>query len=83
MIINLIFDWFFSVVVSGFFEGLSDLDFTSFYSVWETLIGVLRSICYFLPMDTVSSIFSIVIILATFRIVISILKTIWGILPFA
>lgn len=43
--------------------------------------NVLSQVCYFLPMGTVSAIFSIIYALFILRILIATLKTIWGILP--
>lgn len=48
-----------------------------FEKIWE----ILRMACYLLPMGTVTAILAITIALFNFRIVVAILKTLWGILP--
>lgn len=76
-------------------EGILNVLFTFIYSIlgwieidislaeeFMTKIGEMLSVaCYLLPMPTVISIFSITIVLLNFRILISVLKTLWGILP--
>ena len=57
-----------------------DLEFdTSFF---QTMFDILKSISFFFPMGTVSSIFFMIVAIMSFRIIISLLKTIWQILPF-
>lgn len=80
MIFNFIVDVFVSII-DRLLAPVPEFDLTTFNEVWGNIISIIRSVCYFLPMDTVSAIFSIIISLATFRIVVAILKTIWSVLP--
>ena len=50
-------------------------------SMFLPIVNVLKIIFYVLPMPALLPIFYITVSLMTFRIVISLLKTLWGILP--
>lgn len=41
-----------------------------------------RVVCYILPMDTIVSILLLVVALNVFRIFVSLIKTIWQLMPF-
>lgn len=47
----------------------------------ELVLSWVNGVLYFLPMGTVNMILGIIFTTMIFRIVISVLKTIWGILP--
>ncbi len=44
-------------------------------------VSILRMAFYLLPMDTISRIIGLIISIIAFKIIISLLKTIWDILP--
>lgn len=46
-----------------------------------TAYSYIRAAMYFLPLNTVITILSLVVSLAVFRIVVSLVKTLWDMLP--
>lgn len=56
-----------------------DVDSSSF----EYFLAIVRSACYLLPMGTVGTIISIIIVISVWRIGVSIVKAVWDVLPFA
>lgn len=48
---------------------------------WELLNNIMGFIGLILPLGTVKAIVTVVISLATFRVIISLLKTLWAIIP--
>ena len=80
MIINVLFS-----AMLGLFRSIlgvmPNLDFASFYGVWENIAGIIRSVCYFLPMGTVAAIWTIIVMLFNIRIAIAFFKALWGVLP--
>lgn len=64
------------------FLALPDIEIVGFHEAFQYFFSILTDICYFLPMDTVASIFSVIYALFIFRLLIATLKTIWGIFPF-
>ena len=61
--------------------GSVDINLEAAEASYDTIFGYLSMVCYFLPMDTVTAILAVTIVLFNFRIIVSILKTLWGILP--
>lgn len=49
----------------------------------STFYAYIRAGLYFLPIGTVTAIFGIQIALWTFRIIVSVVRSIWDLLPFA
>ncbi len=47
----------------------------------QPFLDIVKSICYFLPMETISVIVGLVIWFGIFRIVIRLIKTLWDLLP--
>lgn len=76
-IINFIF-----IPLNGLLALLPNISWEVGSSVFTKFFEVLRMACYFLPMGTVVSVFSLVVAINSFKIVISIIKTIWQLLPF-
>lgn len=70
-------------VVSGFLALLPDFTWSVETSAFEYFMSILKFAGYIFPWSTVVAIVSIIIGLSIFRIVISFIKTIWGLLPFA
>lgn len=69
----------------GFFDLLlllvPDIQIVNFSSAFSYFFDILTDVCFFLPMDTVASIFSVIYGLFVLRLFIATLKTIWGIIP--
>lgn len=74
--INIIFS-----LVSGMLSGLPEITWSVDTSSFQFFLDVIRVAGYLLPVKTVSSIFSLVVGLTVFRILVSIPKTIWNLLP--
>lgn len=49
--------------------------------VWQICGNAIRSICYFLPMETVLFMFDIMIAMLIIRCIIAFLKTLWAVIP--
>lgn len=47
----------------------------------DVIFGILEGVCYFLPMPTVFVLFAITVGLMAWRLAVSLLRTIWDILP--
>lgn len=75
-IINLVFG-----IVEGLLSLLPDISWNVDGTVFDIFFDVLEMVCYLLPMGTVFAIFLIVVGLTMFRVVISLIKTIWDLLP--
>lgn len=50
--------------------------------VFQAFFGILQMVGYLLPMHTVVSILEIVILFNIFKIAVSLIKTIWQLIPF-
>lgn len=61
--------------------GTIDSSFISYLPFYNTLKPFFSVVTYFFPMDYVSPILSLVIGIITYKIIISILRTLWSILP--
>lgn len=46
-------------------------------------MSIVATVCYFLPIDTIASIVSIIVAFAIFRAVVRLIVTIWDLLPIA
>lgn len=82
MITEGIMNAFFSFL-SGLFMLLPDISWDVDNAVFSTFLEIIRLAGYFLPMGTIVTILGLIISLTMFRITISLIKTIWGLLPFA
>lgn len=82
MITESILNGFFAVL-SGLFTLLPDLSWDVDTGVFSVFLEVIRFAGYLLPMKTIVVIVGLIISFTMFRIVISLIKTIWGLLPFA
>ena len=76
--LNIIFS-----LLSGMLETLPEITWDPNTSALAFINDVISVVCYMLPMGTVRAIVSLIITLTIFRIVISIPKMIWDLLPFA
>lgn len=77
-LLNLVFG-----AIEGFLELLPDVQWTVEGSVFDAFLDILSMVCYLLPMPTVITIFGIVCGFAMFKAIISLIKTIWDLLPLA
>ena len=68
-------------IVSGLLSILPDMSWTIDSTAFEAFLDIIRAVGYMLPMNTVSAIAGVVISLTVFRFVISIVRTIWDLLP--
>lgn len=80
MIVESILDLFFGIL-SGIFGMLPEITWSIDTSAFQTFVGTLDVVMYLLPMQTVVMMISIVIWITVFRIVISLIKTLWELLP--
>lgn len=69
-------------IVKVLFSALPDITFNPDSVALMNISEAIRFVCYFLPMDTVAAIFGLILAITSFRIGVSVLKTIWAILPF-
>ena len=70
-------------IVVGLLSLLPDISWDVDSSVFSYFIGILQAAGYMLPMGTVSTIVGLIVALTTFRVVISVVRTIWDLLPVA
>lgn len=68
-------------IVSGLLSILPDISWDVDSSIFSYFIGILQAAGYMLPMGTVSTIVGLIVSLTVFRIVISLVRTIWDLLP--
>lgn len=68
-------------IVEGLLSLLPDISWNVDGTVFDIFFDVLEMVCYLLPMGTVVTIFYLVISLTMFKVVISLIKTIWDLLP--
>ena len=81
MIVNQLFRILFTFV-EWFFDFIPDIDFSAILEAdFEPVFKYIKFITYFFPMQTVLLIIELNLALLFFKIIISSLKTIWGILP--
>ena len=75
-------------VVTGILDGFSHFGiFNIVWDVgsakWSAFFDIVRSVCYFLPVDTISTIVGLIVSFGIFRAVIRLIITIWDLLPVA
>lgn len=68
-------------ILTALLSVLPDITWSVDVSSFTPFFQILNAVCYLLPMGAISSIVSMVIGLTVFRVVISIVKTIWSLLP--
>lgn len=81
MIVEALFDLLFSIL-EDFLSFIPDVSWTVEGSFFDVFLDVLKMVCYMFPMDTVTSILTIVIAVNIFRVVIAFIKAVWDLLPF-
>lgn len=80
MISEFIFNIIFAIV-SGMLSLLPDISWNVDSGALSTFLDYVRVASYLLPMDTIGTIVGLIISIITFRIIISLIKTIWEVLP--
>ena len=75
-IINIIFG-----IVEGLLAFLPEISWNVDGSLFDIFFDVLEMVCYLLPMGTIITIIHLVISFIMFRVVVSLIKTIWELLP--
>lgn len=74
--LNLVFN-----LVESVLSILPAFDWNVKSSFFSAFLDMLRLACYLLPMETIVTIIVLINVLLVFRIAVSLLKTIWDILP--
>lgn len=67
--------------VSGLFELLPFMDISVDLSVSNTFLDIIGGVLYFFPWQKVLPILSIIIMLQVWRIMMSIIKALWSVIP--
>ena len=75
-VLNIVFG-----IVSGLLSLLPDIQWSVDSAALTTFLGYVKVGSYLLPMGTVATITTLIIAIIGFRIVISLIKTIWELLP--
>lgn len=68
-------------IVSGFFSLLPDISWNVDSGAFDVVIGIFRVVGYLLPWGTVAAIAGLIVAFTVFRIVVSIIKSVWDLLP--
>lgn len=50
-------------------------------STFTSFFNALRVVCYLLPMGTILNIVSLIIVIIVFKIFVSVIKTLWQLIP--
>ncbi len=68
-------------IVLSYFEGWENIDLLISVTAFETVKDIFAFLFYILPMDGIMTIVEIFVSLMVFRITISLIKTLWQLLP--
>lgn len=68
-------------LVDGILSLLPDVEIVVPANIISSAAQFFRIAAYILPLDTVAQVLGIIIALQAFRIIISLIKTIWALLP--
>ena len=68
-------------IVTVILSPIPDVNVTFQSGALNTFWGVVRCALYLLPLDTISAIVTILVAIGVFRVFISIVRTIWDLLP--
>lgn len=82
MLFEVLLDLIFSLVY-GLFSAMPNIYWTVDEGAMSTFLGFISVVLYFLPVKTFVTLFGIVLSIILFKVFISIIKTIWDLLPFA
>lgn len=79
-ILNIIFGIVTSILNSF---SIGDITWNVAAEQLSPFMSIVATVCYFLPLDTISTIVGIIVAFAIFRAVIRLIVTIWDLLPIA
>lgn len=68
-------------IVFSFFDGWENIDLLISITAFETVKDIFAFLFYILPMDGIMTMVEIIVSLMVFRITISLIKTLWQLLP--
>ena len=68
-------------IVGGFFSILPDISWNVGSGNFQTFLDIVGSIAYLLPLGTINSILTLTVGFFIFRAIVSLIKTIWELLP--
>lgn len=68
-------------VVMSFFSGWEDIDLLIPMIAFNTLEDIFAFLFYILPIDGIVTMVGIIVAIMTFRIIISLIKTLWELIP--
>ena len=68
-------------IVGGFFSILPDISWNVESGNFQTFLDIVGSIAYLLPLGTINSILTLTVGFFIFRAIVSLIKTIWELLP--
>ena len=75
-LLNIFFDF-----LSKILENLPSISWSADNGAWSTFLGFISVIMYLLPLDTIAYVLGTVISIIIVRLVISLVKTFWDLLP--
>ena len=76
--LNIIFKF-----LSGLLNLLPDVSWSVDTTAFSYFLDIVRIVGYLVPAQTVYAIITLIVAFTVFRIIISLIKTIWDLLPFA
>lgn len=75
-LLNIVFS-----IVEGLLSFLPSISIPVTMARDSTFFGLVRCVLYLLPLDTVGTIVGLLVAIASFRLIIAVIKTIWDLLP--
>ena len=69
-------------IAKGFFALLPDFEWSVTSASWSAAKSILDGVCYFLPLDTVIAIISLILSLAFLRVTLKFISLVLGLIPF-
>ena len=83
MIVEKLLDFFFAIASLLFDWFMPDrMDWTVNTSAWAYVSDILNMVAYMLPINTITAIIALIVDIAIVRILIAIIRTVWGFIPF-
>lgn len=77
-ILNVVFN-----VIDMFFGVLPDMSLNVSGGMYRTFLDIVASVAYLFPLDTLVSIFKLVCAFIAFKWIITLIRMLWDLLPFA
>ena len=75
-LLNIVFS-----IANGILSLLPNITLPTVMARDSTFFGMVRCVLYLLPLDTIGAIIGILVSISLFRLIISVVKTIWDLLP--